>query len=73
MAAELIVRDMTVDQLKGLVRETIEEVFQEWLGDPDEGLELRPEIAGRLRRALDNPDQRGRPVQEVAQRLGLEW
>ena len=36
------VQEMTIDQLKGLIRETVEEKLEEMLGDPDWGLGLCP-------------------------------
>ncbi len=46
------VADLTVAEFKELVRETIAQSFAELLGDPDEGLVLRDEMAEELRRSL---------------------
>ena len=45
------------------------------LGDPDEGLELRPEVRERLQRSLERVRQgeSGIPAEEVAKRAGLVW
>jgi hypothetical protein len=43
------VAQMTVEELKALVRDTVKETFLEILRDPDIGLELRPEFQSRLR------------------------
>ena len=43
----LHVNDLTVDELRALMREVVEEVVEEKLGlltDPDEGLELREDV-----------------------------
>ncbi len=46
------VAELTVDELKHIIQETIEQKLSEMLGDPDKGLELRPEFEQRLRRSL---------------------
>jgi hypothetical protein len=73
------VADLTVDELKELLQETIrelvEEVVEEKLGaltdDPDEGLELQPEMADSLRDYLAS-DRRGDDADEVFRKIGLE-
>lgn len=69
------VAELTVDELKQIIEETMEQKLEEMLGDPDEGLELREEIKARLRRSLEAERRatRGIPAQEVAAELGLEW
>jgi hypothetical protein len=42
------VKDLTTEELKHLIRETILEVLDEALHDPDTGLTLRPEIEQQL-------------------------
>ena len=46
------VAELTVDELKHIIQETMEQKLSEMLGDPDEGLELRPEFEQQLRRSL---------------------
>jgi hypothetical protein len=46
------VAELTVDELKYIIQEAMEQKLSEMFGDPDEGLELRPEIEQRLRRSL---------------------
>ena len=69
------VAELTVDELKQIIQETVEQKLSEMLGDPDEGLELREGIKARLRRSLEAQRRgtRGIPAQEVAAQLGLEW
>ena len=69
------VAELTVDELKQIVQEAMEQKLSEMLGDPDEGLELREEIKARLRRSLEAERRgaRGIPAQEVAAQLDLEW
>jgi hypothetical protein len=46
------VAELTVDEFKTLIEEVVEKKLVEMMGDPDEGLELRPEFEQRLRRSL---------------------
>jgi hypothetical protein len=68
------VTDLTVDELKGLIREVATQTISEILRDPDEGLELREEAADQLGRSLAamKAGTRGATLQEVAAKLGLE-
>lgn len=69
------VADLTVDELKSLIREVVTQTILEILGDPDEGLELQEEVKERLRRSLAATQTGAKlvPVEEVAAKLGLEW
>ncbi len=42
------IQDLTVEQLHTLIRTTVEERLLEFLGDPDLGLPLNPEIQQQL-------------------------
>ncbi|MEM3422040.1 MAG: hypothetical protein QW315_07300 [Candidatus Hadarchaeum sp.] len=72
--AHKTIADLTVDEFRKLIRETVIQTFSEILGDPDEGLELRDEFKLELQRALAT-DETGKtiPAQDVAARLGLTW
>jgi hypothetical protein len=59
------VKDLTIDELEGLIEQKILEV----LGDPDSGLELKEEFRQELRRRLENPSRR-MPHHEVVKRIG---
>ncbi len=65
------VAEMTVDELKHLVREVTRQTVVEILADPDEGLELRDEMKARLRTSLGAAETM--TAADVAARLGLEW
>lgn len=67
------VADLTVDQLKTLIRETVAETLAEMLRDPDEGLALRQDFVVQLQESLSEREDDLVPAQEVAERLGLEW
>ena len=64
---------MTGDQLKGLIRETVEEKLEEMLGDPDWGLELKDAVRERLKRSLEETERgvSGIPVDDVVKKTGL--
>jgi hypothetical protein len=60
------VGDMTVRELKSLIKDSIYEVV-----DPDYGLELRPEVAASLKKSLKSKKRTS--VEKVAAELGLKW
>lgn len=69
------VKDLSVDELKAMIGEVVEEKLREILTDPDAGLSLRPEIRERLLTDLSSPDNEGQDISaaELARRRGLEW
>lgn len=69
------VKDMTVQELRELIAQVVEEKVRELLADPDEGLSLRPEVEKRLRASLSESPKSRRtvPAAEVARRLGVDW
>ena len=69
------VADLTVDELRKLIKEVVTQTILELFEDPDEGLEFRDEIQERLHRSLAAmpADAQTRSAQDVAAKLGLEW
>jgi hypothetical protein len=69
------VKELTVEEFKILIQETIEQKLEEVIGDPDLGLELREEIKERLRSSLAavQRGEKGIPIEEVAKQVGLDW
>jgi len=69
------VANLTVDELKKLIREEVKQTLTEMFTDPDEGLELRDEFRNELERSLAEVEAGGKTVsaQEVAAKLGLDW
>lgn len=65
--------DMTSDDLKQLIEETIEGKLIEILGDPDEGAEIQEALAERLRaqRRQVSEGERGESLEDVSRHLGL--
>ncbi len=68
-----ITLQMSKSELRSLLEEVVEEKLQDFLGDPDVGLELRPEVVQRLlqQKAKVDAGERGIPMTEVVSRLGL--
>jgi hypothetical protein len=68
------VTELTVDEFRQVIENTVEQKLLEMFGDPDEGLELSEDIKARLNRArADKEAGRVITAQEVAAQLGLEW
>jgi hypothetical protein len=58
-AKERKVSDMTVKELKSLIKDTLQEFI-----DPDHGLDLRPEVEKSLKRSIRSKQRT--PVEKVA-------
>lgn len=68
------VNDLTVEELRRLLREVVEEVVEEKIGlltDPDEGFELREEVFESLENYLASA-RRGEDAEDVFRSLGVE-
>ncbi len=63
------VSEMSVEELKHLITQIVEQKLEELLGDPDWGMELKEEIKERLRKT--SGVERGIPASEIGKRLGL--
>ncbi len=65
------VKELSLEELKAFINETVDMRLEERLGDPDVGLEVKPEVIERIRNS-----RRKRvtiPAEEVAKHLGLKW
>ena len=69
------VANLTVDELRKLIREEVKQTLTEVFADPDEGLELRDEFRSELERSVAEVEAGGKIIsaQEVAAKLGLHW
>jgi hypothetical protein len=67
------VAEMSTEELKTMLDELIETKLTEMLGDPDRGLELRPDLHERLERQRGAVEQgeRGEAFDAIAERLRL--
>lgn len=65
------VKDLSQEELTVLIRGAVEEALADYLGDPDEGLDLRPEVRERLEASFRRAQagERGVPLEEVARRI----
>lgn len=70
---DLSVANLTVAELRTLIREVVAETITSLFVDPDEGLELREEFEAELRLALQRPtgDQETESLDDVLRELGL--
>ena len=68
------ISDLTVDELKALVRETVEQTLADFLTDPDKGLALRQGMKTALERSIKAVREGDElySADEVAKNLGLE-
>ena len=69
------VKDLSQEELTVLIRGAVEEALADYLGDPDEGLALRPEVRERLKASLRRAQagERGVPLEEVARRIRQKY
>jgi len=67
------VAQMTKEELKEVIEQSIEQKLLELLGDPDQGLEIRKSISERLLRQKKQVARgnQGEPLEDVLGRLGL--
>jgi hypothetical protein len=67
------VKDLTIEELKLLIQETVTETIQSLLIDPDEGKKIKPEIEQQLIESLQRTQdgESGTSAEEVAKKLGL--
>ncbi len=63
------VADLTVEELRALIKEAVQEELRWLLGDPDKGLELRHEFEERLQASLASTERI--PYEEVKKRFKL--
>lgn len=69
-----LVSQMTKEELRMMIDETLEQKLIELFGDPDEGLELRESVKKRLakQRIMVTRGEHGRDLTDVIKDLGLE-
>ncbi|MFA0773067.1 MAG: hypothetical protein KEFWMYNX_001082 [Candidatus Fervidibacter sp.] len=67
------VADLSVEELKELISATVWETLQDFLDDPDEGLELQDWVKERLRQSLAARrwDKKAFPLKQVAHELSI--
>ena len=65
------ISDLTVDDLKELVKGIVDDRLRELLGDPDLGMDLGEAVRARLKASLASTARIA--GDEVAEKLGLKW
>ena len=63
--------DLTLEELKELVKGIVDDRLRELLGDPDLGMEMGEAIRARLKQSLASSTRI--TGEEVAEKLGLRW
>ena len=63
--------DLTLEELKALVKGIVDDRLRELLGDPDLGMELGEAIRARLKESLASSARL--TGEDVAEKLGLRW
>jgi len=68
----MTVAEMSTEELRKLIRETVWEALHELIGDPDAGLELRPAFERRLRQSLNYLEAGGKTISLEEMKRSLE-
>ncbi len=63
--------DLTLEELKELVKGIVDDRLRELLGDPDLGMEMGEASRARLKQSLASSSRI--TGEEVAEQLGLRW
>jgi hypothetical protein len=67
------VADLTVDELKNVIRETVTQTLVELLSDPDEELVLREKLSSELLASFQETKAHYKTAQTIAEDLDLNW
>ena len=65
------IQDMDLEELKAFINEAVDRRLEERIGDPDVGLEVKPEIIKKIRKSRKSKITI--PAGNVAKHLGLDW
>ena len=65
------IQDLSLEELKAFIDETVDKRLKKRLGDPDVGLEVKPEVIEKIRNSRRSKVTAS--AEDVAQRLGLKW
>ena len=63
--------DLSLDELKELVKGLVDDRLRDLIGDPDLGSPLGEAVRGRLKESLGRTERIS--GDEVAEKLGLRW
>ena len=65
------VKELSLEKLKSFINDAVDMRLEERLGDPDTGLDVKPDVIESIRKS-----RRSRatiPAEEAAKCLGLKW
>ena len=67
------VSDLSVEELKDLIKQTVQETLNEILDDPDAGLEFKPEFVREVQESCSYVKQGGKtiPLEQFVKEHGL--
>ena len=65
------ISNLTLDELKELVKGIVDDRLRELLGDPDLGMEMGEAVRARLKASLASTERL--TGDDVAGKLGLKW
>ena len=73
--AQQKVSELTTDELRALIREAVIETLHDFVEDPDEGLELREDLALKLEASMKAVEagQPTIPAEDLALKHRLSW
>ncbi len=69
------VADLSVEELRQVIQDTVRATIEDLLRDPDAGLELHADLQARLAQSVADVREGGMTysADEVAAKLGLTW
>ena len=65
------ISDLSLDELKELVKGLVDDRIRDLVGDPDLGLQLRDDVRTRLKQSLSS--EKRVTGEAMAEQLGLRW
>jgi len=68
------VSDLSVEELKNLIKQTVQETLNEMLDDPDAGLEFKPEFVREVQESFSYVKHGGKtiPLKQFVKEHGLK-
>lgn len=65
------VKELSIKELKTFIEKAVDIRLEERLGDPDIGLDIKPEVIKKIRKSRQC--QVNIPAEDVAKRMGFKW
>jgi hypothetical protein len=70
------VSELTIEELKSLIREVVEQTISKMMVDPDIGLDLQDNVKEYLQtsmKSFQSGELETLPAKQVAEKLDIEW